>query len=34
VQKSQLFFDEEQEDHDGTAGNEEILPALPEAPAP
>jgi hypothetical protein len=33
VQEPQLFVDEEQEDHYGTAGIEEILPALPEAPA-
>jgi hypothetical protein len=34
VQKPELLFDEEQEDHYGTAGNEEVLPALPQAPAP
>jgi hypothetical protein len=32
VQESQLLVDEEQEDDDGTVGNEEILPPLPEAP--
>jgi hypothetical protein len=29
MQKPELLFDEEQEDHHGTPGNEEILPALP-----
>jgi hypothetical protein len=29
MQKPELFFDEEQEDHHGTPGNEEVLPALP-----
>jgi hypothetical protein len=32
VQEPELFFDEEQENHDGTPGNEEVLPALPQAP--
>jgi hypothetical protein len=34
VQESQLFFHQEQEDDYRAPGNEEILPALPEAPAP
>jgi hypothetical protein len=29
MQEPELFFDEEQEDHYGTPGNEEVLPALP-----
>jgi len=29
MQESELFFDEEQEDNHGTAGNEEVLQALP-----
>jgi hypothetical protein len=29
VQEPELFFDEEQEDYDGAAGNEEVLPILP-----
>jgi hypothetical protein len=33
VQKPELLFHEKQEDDHGTAGNEEVLPALPEAPA-
>jgi hypothetical protein len=33
VQEPELLFDQEQEDLYGTAGNEEVLPALPEAPA-
>jgi hypothetical protein len=33
VQKPELFIDQEQEDLYGTIGNEEVLPALPEAPA-
>jgi hypothetical protein len=32
VQESELHVYEEQEDHYGTPGNEEVLPALPEAP--
>jgi hypothetical protein len=32
VQESQLLQHQEQKDHYGTPGNEEILPALPEAP--
>jgi hypothetical protein len=32
VQEPELFFDQEQEDHDRASGDEEILPALPEAP--
>jgi hypothetical protein len=32
VQEPELHVYEEQEDHDGTPGNEEVLPALPEAP--
>jgi hypothetical protein len=31
VQKPQLQQDEEQENNDRTAGDEEILPVLPEA---
>jgi hypothetical protein len=33
VQEPELFFDQEQENHDGAPGDEEVLPALPEAPA-
>jgi hypothetical protein len=33
VQEPELFQNEEQENHDRAAGDEEILPALPEAPA-
>jgi hypothetical protein len=33
VQEPELFQYQEQEDHYRTAGNEEILPPLPEAPA-
>jgi hypothetical protein len=33
MQEPELFGHEEQEDHHGAAGNEEILPVLPEAPA-
>jgi hypothetical protein len=33
VQEPELFFHQEQEDHHGAAGIEEVLPALPEAPA-
>jgi hypothetical protein len=33
VQESQLLQHQEQENHYRTPGNEEILPALPEAPA-
>jgi hypothetical protein len=33
VQKPELFLDQEQENHDGASGDEEVLPALPEAPA-
>jgi hypothetical protein len=32
VQESELFQHQEQEDHNRAFGNEEILPALPEAP--
>jgi hypothetical protein len=32
VQEPELFFDEEQEDHHRASGNEEVLPALPQAP--
>jgi hypothetical protein len=32
VQEPELHVYEEQEDHHGTPGNEEVLPALPEAP--
>jgi hypothetical protein len=32
MQESQLFGHEEQENNHGTAGNEEILSVLPEAP--
>jgi hypothetical protein len=34
VQEPELFFDEEQEDHHGAPGNEEVLPALPQTPGP
>src|SRR5688500_18810725 len=33
VQTPQLQHDEEQEEDDGTARDEEVLPVLPEAPA-
>jgi hypothetical protein len=33
MQESELFGHQEQEDHHGTVGDEEILPVLPEAPA-
>jgi hypothetical protein len=33
VQKPELFLDKEQEDHHGTVGDEEVLQALPQAPA-
>jgi hypothetical protein len=33
VQEPELFFHEEQEDHHRASGAEEVLPALPEAPA-
>jgi hypothetical protein len=33
MQEPELFGHQEQEDHHGAAGNEEILPVLPEAPA-
>jgi hypothetical protein len=32
MQKPELFPDQEQEDHDGAPGVQEILSALPEAP--
>jgi hypothetical protein len=32
VQEPELFFHEEQEDHHGAVGAEEVLPALQEAP--
>jgi hypothetical protein len=32
VQEPELFFYEEQEDHYGAPGTEEVLPALPETP--
>jgi hypothetical protein len=32
VQKQELLDHEEQEDHDGAAGNEEILPQVPQTP--
>jgi hypothetical protein len=32
VQEPELFFDEEQKDYYRAAGNEEVLPPLPEAP--
>jgi hypothetical protein len=31
VQTPQLQYDEEQEEDDGSAGNEQVLPFLPEA---
>jgi hypothetical protein len=31
MQEPQLLFHQEQEDHHGAVGNEEVLPALPEA---
>ena len=30
--EQELFPDEKQEDHNGTAGIQEVLPVLPEAP--
>jgi hypothetical protein len=33
MQEPELFFDKEQEDEHGTAGDEEILSALPQTPA-
>jgi hypothetical protein len=33
VQEPELFFDQEQENHDRAAGDEEVLPALPQTPA-
>jgi hypothetical protein len=33
VQEPQLLEHQEQEDHDRTAGIEEVLPVLPEAPS-
>jgi hypothetical protein len=33
VQKPELLFDQEQKDQDRAPGNEQVLPALPEAPA-
>jgi hypothetical protein len=32
VQEPELFDNQEQEDHHGASGAEEVLPALPEAP--
>jgi hypothetical protein len=32
VQEPELHVYQEQEDHHGTPGNEEVLPALPETP--
>jgi hypothetical protein len=32
MQEPELFVDEEQENDDRAAGDEEVLPALPEAP--
>jgi hypothetical protein len=29
VQEPELFFDQEQKDHDRAAGDEEVLPSLP-----
>jgi hypothetical protein len=34
VQKPELLVDQEQEDDDRAAGDEEVLPALPETPGP
>jgi hypothetical protein len=34
VQKPELHEHQKQENHHGTAGNEEVLPALPEASRP
>jgi hypothetical protein len=33
MQKPELFGHQEQEDHYGAVGDEEVLPVLPEAPA-
>jgi hypothetical protein len=33
VQEPELFQHQEQENNHGAVGNEEVLPALPEAPA-
>jgi hypothetical protein len=33
MQEPELLFNEEQENYDGTAGNEEVLQPLPQAPA-
>jgi hypothetical protein len=33
VQESQLLYNQEQENHHGTAGTEQVLPALSKAPA-
>jgi hypothetical protein len=33
MQEPELLLDQEQEDHDGAPGIQEILPALPEASA-
>jgi hypothetical protein len=33
VQEPELFEYQKQEDHHGTAGDEQVLPSLPEAPA-
>jgi hypothetical protein len=32
VQEPELLGHEEQEDHHGTPGNEEVLPEVPQAP--
>jgi hypothetical protein len=33
MQEPELFRHQKQENYHGTAGNEEVLPVLPEAPA-
>jgi hypothetical protein len=33
VQEPELFFNQEQENHDRTSRNEEVLPLLPQAPS-